>query len=74
MLSSSKKPGSLNERFYHTMDLSEKGSIGEANYPVQLMEEKQIVELHPAERERILRKIDLHLLPFITLFYLMSFL
>jgi hypothetical protein len=56
------------------MDLSEKGSIGEANYPVQLIEEKQFVELHPAERERILRKIDLHLLPFITLFYLMSFL
>jgi hypothetical protein len=56
-----------------TMDLSEKGSSDEANYLV--IDEKQIVkELHPADRERILRKIDFHLLPFVSLFYLMSFL
>ncbi|KAG0699255.1 major facilitator superfamily domain-containing protein [Suillus ampliporus] len=37
--------------------------------------EKQIVErLAQSERARILRKIDWHLLPFVTLFYLLSFL
>jgi len=37
--------------------------------------EKQIVkELTPQERARILRKMDWHLLPFVTLFYLLSFL
>ncbi|KAG2145317.1 MFS general substrate transporter [Suillus bovinus] len=35
--------------------------------------EKQIV-LDPRERTRILRKIDWHLLPFVTVFYLLSFL
>jgi hypothetical protein len=52
------------------MGLSENGSI-EANSPA--LEEKQI-ELNPAERARILRKIDWHLIPFVTLFYLLSFL
>ncbi|OJA19537.1 hypothetical protein AZE42_06601 [Rhizopogon vesiculosus] len=54
------------------MNLSVKGSI-DANSLV--LEEKQIVEeLDPAERGRILRKIDWHLLPFVTLFYLLAFL
>ncbi|KAG2348123.1 MFS general substrate transporter [Suillus weaverae] len=35
--------------------------------------EKQIV-LNPSERARILYKIDWHLLPFVTVFYLLSFL
>ncbi|KAG2369022.1 major facilitator superfamily domain-containing protein [Suillus spraguei] len=35
--------------------------------------EKHIV-LHPRERALILRKIDWHLLPFVTIFYLLSFL
>ena len=54
------------------MNLSVKGSI-DANSLV--LEEKQIVEeLDPAERGRILHKIDWHLLPFVTLFYLLAFL
>lgn len=66
------KLGSLKEWFHFTMD-SRKGTSGEGNYP--MLEEKQIVkELHPSERARILRKIDWHLLPFVSLFYLMSFL
>ena len=31
-------------------------------------------ELSPAERARILRKLDVHLLPFVSLLYLLSFL
>lgn len=41
------------------------------------LDEKQIVEeLNPGERERarILRKIDMRLLPLVTLLYLLSFL
>ncbi|KAG2363325.1 MFS general substrate transporter [Suillus spraguei] len=38
-------------------------------------EEKQIVEeLNPGERVRILRKLDWHLLPFVSLLYMLSFL
>jgi hypothetical protein len=38
-------------------------------------EEKSIVEeLDPGERARILRKLDWHLLPFVSLLYLLSFL
>jgi hypothetical protein len=55
-----------------TMNLSDKSSI-EANSLA--LEEKQVTEeLDPAERARILRKIDWHLLPFVTLFYLLCFL
>jgi len=37
--------------------------------------EKSIVEeLDPGERARILRKLDWHLLPFVSLLYLLSFL
>ncbi|KAJ8588252.1 MFS general substrate transporter [Rhizopogon salebrosus TDB-379] len=54
------------------MNLSDKSSI-EANSLA--LEEKQVTEeLDPAERTRILRKIDWHLLPFVTLFYLLCFL
>ncbi|KAJ8584568.1 MFS general substrate transporter [Rhizopogon salebrosus TDB-379] len=39
------------------------------------LEEKSIVEeLNPGERARILRKIDWHLLPFVSLLYMLSFL
>ncbi|KAG1821238.1 MFS general substrate transporter [Suillus variegatus] len=39
------------------------------------IEEKQIVEeLNPGERARILRKLDWHLLPFVSLLYMLSFL
>jgi hypothetical protein len=33
-----------------------------------------VVELSPAERARLLRKLDLHLLPLVSLLYLLSFL
>ena len=36
--------------------------------------EKDIVELSPAERARLLRKLDWHLLPLVSLLYLLSFL
>lgn len=35
---------------------------------------KDVVELSPAERARLLRKIDWHLLPLVSLLYLLSFL
>ncbi|OJA20079.1 hypothetical protein AZE42_02473 [Rhizopogon vesiculosus] len=39
------------------------------------LEEKPIAEeLNPGERARILRKLDWHLLPFVSLLYLLSFL
>ncbi|KAG2148656.1 MFS general substrate transporter [Suillus bovinus] len=39
------------------------------------LEEKQITEeLNPKERARILRKLDWHLLPFVSLLYMLSFL
>ncbi|KAH7920703.1 MFS general substrate transporter [Leucogyrophana mollusca] len=39
------------------------------------IEEKEVVgELSPTERARILRKLDWHLLPFVSLLYLLSFL
>jgi len=39
------------------------------------LEEAQIIkERNATERARILRKIDWHLLPVVTLFYLLSFL
>jgi sugar phosphate permease len=40
---------------------------------IKLDSEKQIA-LNPKERVRILRKIDWHLLPFVTVFFLLSFL
>ncbi|KAG1866133.1 MFS general substrate transporter [Suillus subluteus] len=43
------------------------------NDSIKSNSEKQIV-LNPRERARILRKIDWHLLPFVTVFYLLSFL
>ncbi|KAG1821015.1 MFS general substrate transporter [Suillus subaureus] len=43
------------------------------NDSVESNSEKQIV-LNPREQARILRKIDWHLLPFVTVFYLLSFL
>jgi hypothetical protein len=50
------------------MNLSEKDSS-------LVLAQKQIVEeSDPAERVRILRKIDWHILPVVTLFYLLSFL
>jgi len=33
-----------------------------------------VVELSPAERARLLRKLDWHLLPLVSLLYLLSFL
>ena len=36
--------------------------------------EKGIVQLSPAERARLLRKLDWHLLPLVSLLYLLSFL
>jgi hypothetical protein len=36
--------------------------------------EKDIVELSPAERARLLRKLDWHLLPLVSLLYLLAFL
>ena len=36
--------------------------------------EKDTVELSPAERARLLRKLDWHLLPLVSLLYLLSFL
>lgn len=33
-----------------------------------------VLELSPAERTRLLRKIDLHLLPLVSLLYFLSFL
>jgi hypothetical protein len=49
-----------------------KDSMPEANLH---QEEKSIVEeLDPGERARILRKLDWHLLPFVSLLYLLSFL
>ncbi|KAJ8588264.1 MFS general substrate transporter [Rhizopogon salebrosus TDB-379] len=51
-----------------TMNLSEKGSS-------LVLGQKHIVkEPDPAERVRILRKVDWHILPLVTLFYLLSFL
>jgi hypothetical protein len=51
-----------------TMNLSEKGSS-------LVLGQKHIIrELDPAERMRILRKVDWHILPLVTLFYLLSFL
>lgn len=48
-----------------------KGSI-EKNFHI---EEQQIAdELNPGERARILRKLDWHLLPFVSLLYMLSFL
>lgn len=40
---------------------------------IKLNNEKQIA-LNPRERTRILRKIDWNLLPFVTVFFLLSFL
>jgi hypothetical protein len=40
---------------------------------IKLTSEKQIA-FNPRERARILRKIDWHLLPFVTVFFLLSFL
>ncbi|KAG1771632.1 MFS general substrate transporter [Suillus placidus] len=52
-------------------DSLRKGSI-ETTFHI---EEKQIVEeLNPGERARILRKLDWHLLPFVSLLYMLSFL
>jgi len=54
------------------MDSPEKGSI-DVTFPVR--EKNQTTKgSNPAERARILRKIDLHLLPFVTVFYLLAFL
>ena len=33
-----------------------------------------VVELNPAERAKLLRKLDWHLLPLVSLLYLLSFL
>ena len=33
-----------------------------------------VVELSPAERAKLLRKLDLHLLPLLSLLYLLAFL
>ncbi|KAG1871251.1 MFS general substrate transporter [Suillus subalutaceus] len=52
-------------------DSFRKGSI-ETNFHI---EEKQVAEeLKPGERARILRKLDWHLLPFVSLLYMLSFL
>ncbi|KAG2369028.1 putative pantothenate transporter [Suillus spraguei] len=44
-----------------------------SNNSIKSKSDKQIV-LNPRERARILRKIDWQLLPFVTVFYLFSFL
>ncbi|KAG2132980.1 MFS general substrate transporter [Suillus clintonianus] len=43
------------------------------DHSIEPNSEKQIV-LNPRERARILRRIDWHLLPFVTIFFLLSFL
>jgi hypothetical protein len=43
------------------------------NDSIEFKSENKIT-LNPRERARILRKIDWHLLPFVTVFYLLSFL
>jgi hypothetical protein len=52
------------------------GSLCKGNMEANTyLEEKPIAEeLNPGERARILRKLDWHLLPFVSLLYLLSFL
>jgi hypothetical protein len=49
------------------------GSLHDDSDNIKLHYEKQIA-LNPRERARILRKIDWNLLPFVTVFFLLSFL
>ncbi|KAF7305963.1 hypothetical protein HMN09_00750700 [Mycena chlorophos] len=52
--------------------VNEKASYDEGE--VSSGKEQQPVEFDPAKRARILRKLDRHLLPFVSLLYLLSFL
>jgi hypothetical protein len=53
---------------------SEKPFYDDENDIAQTDEHPNVTEVDSGERKRILRKLDSHLLPIVTLLYLLSFL
>ncbi|KAG1751365.1 MFS general substrate transporter [Suillus paluster] len=69
---------SFNQSFLSICTISQDstGSLRKGSFETNFhIEAKQIVEeFNPGERARILRKLDWHLLPFVSLLYMLSFL